>query len=61
MEDTEVCEQVAECKDDLKAYALSAYTDAAKTLTYIGLAKDGRPIVGPYDSDGNLFDCETLD
>jgi hypothetical protein len=58
---TKVCNAVSACVNDLKAYALSSYTSKAKTLTYVGLAKDGRPIVGPYDSNGNLFDCNTLD
>lgn len=61
MQTTKVCEQVADCTNDLKSYAMSAFTAKAKTLTYIGVAKDGRPIVGPYNSDGTLFDCKTLD
>ena len=52
---------MADCRNDLKSYALKSYTDTSKTLTYLGIAKDGRPLVGPYDSNGDLFDCKTLD
>jgi hypothetical protein len=61
LETTEMCALVSDCTNDVKEYALDSYTLKAKTLTYIGLAKDGRPIVGPYNSDGLLFDCTTLD
>ena len=33
----------------------------ANTLTYIGIAKDGHFIVGPYKSDGTLYKCTELD
>eukprot|EP00347_Sterkiella_histriomuscorum_P016151 403354286 len=61
LQTTKVCEQVSYCASDLKNYALDSYTQAAKNLTYLGIAKDGRPIVGPYDSTGSLIDCSSLD
>jgi len=61
MQSTQMCEKVDDCKSDLRTYALSAYTAKAKTLTVIGIAKDGHLIVGPYNSNGELFDCMQLD
>ncbi len=60
MQATQMCAKVSECSD-LKTYSLAAYTAKAKTLTVLGIAKDGHLIVGPYDSTGTLFDCTTLD
>jgi len=45
----------------VKAYALDAYTKTSKNITFLGVAKDGRPIIGPYDRNGNMIDCGTLD
>jgi len=45
----------------MKAYALGAFTDGANDLTYIGVAKDGHAVVGPYSAPDTLFDCATLD
>lgn len=45
----------------MKGYALSYYTNYAKTLTVLGMAKDGHIIVGPYDNDGNEYSCKNLD
>ena len=40
---------------------MSYYTQYAKNLTVLGIAKDGHIIVGPYDSNGNYYDCTKLD
>jgi len=61
MQTTKVCDQVSECTDDLRAYSLAAYTSKAKNITVLGVAKDGRLVVGPYNSTGELFDCSLLD
>ena len=61
MEDWNVCQKVSKCTSDVKGYALDAYTASAKNLTFLGLAKDGRPVIGPYDDSGNLIDCGKLD
>jgi len=33
----------------------------AKNQTVLGIAKDGRPIMGPYDGNGTLIPCNKLD
>lgn len=58
---TKTCNQVTAYTSDLKAYAMAAYTTMANTLTYIGIAKDGHFIVGPYQEDGTQFKCTQLD
>lgn len=58
---TGVCEMVSECTNDVKNYALKAYTNNAKTLKVIGLGKTGHLVYGPYDETGTLIDCKTLD
>ena len=56
-----VCNSVSACTDDLKGYALSAYTATSKQITILGIAKDGHKIIGPYDDSGELINCSTLD
>jgi hypothetical protein len=48
------------CATDPISYFLEKYENS-KTLTPIGLAKDGRVIYGPYDSSGNLWDITVVD
>jgi len=50
-----------ECSQDLSAWALKAYTSQAKNLTVLGVAKDGHLIIGPYDENGNQYDCNKID
>jgi len=52
---------VSDCKSNLKSYVLKGYTNNAKKLTVIALAKDGHLIYGPYQDDGNLINCAELD
>lgn len=42
------------CSNNLINYGLSGYT-TKKTLTPIGIAKDGHIIYGPYDSTGKTW------
>jgi hypothetical protein len=57
----EICNSnFTECYDDIAAWALQGYSDY-KTLTVIGISKDGHPFFGPYDSDGNVWNCSALD
>lgn len=62
MKNPGVCDSMSNstCSSDVKSYVLSHYANN-KTLTVLGVAKDGRVIVGPYDSNGNLWDCSTFD
>ena len=45
----------------MAGYAKSFYTSYSKSLTVVGMAKDGHVIIGPYDSNGNEYDCNSLD
>ena len=56
----ETCADMANCTKSLKNYALSAYSNN-KTDTFLGIAKDGHMIVGPYKSDATLYSCKLLD
>ena len=44
-----------ECNTDVKSYAVSFIPRQLRTITPIGLAKDGRVIYGPYKQDGTLW------
>ena len=57
---TRSCAAVSACTSDLKTYALTGFA-SSKALTVVGMAKDGHVIYGPYDSSGDLFDCNDLD
>ena len=58
---TLACTDTYGCNADLKAWALSGFTNSSKTYTVVGIAKDGHLMVGPYDSSGNLYDCSKTD
>jgi hypothetical protein len=47
------CSNVKSCSDGILAYALNGYS-TKKTITPIGIAKDGRIIYGPYDETGSI-------
>jgi hypothetical protein len=47
------CVDDDECWDDPPAYLTDQFP---RTLTPLGLAKDGHIVWGPYDKDGNLFE-----
>jgi len=47
---------LSECEDDVVKWALSGYQDGEwATKKIIGLSKDGRPMYGPYDDNGELW------
>lgn len=55
-----MCTDKAGCVENFKDYSLSnGYL--AKSITYIGLAKDGHMVVGPYNEKGELWSCEDVD
>lgn len=60
MKNPGVCPNITSCNSDVKDYVLGYYS-GNKTLTVLGVAKDGRVIIGPYKSDGTMFDCSTFD
>ena len=41
------------CGSNIANYSLQSYPSSAKTLTVIGIAKDGHVIYGPYTSSGS--------
>jgi hypothetical protein len=43
------------CSTNISGYSLSLFPSSAKTLTVIGIAKDGHVIYGPYLSNGQLI------
>lgn len=49
------CASDTTCKSDKSTYILKAKS-SQKTLTPIGIARDGHKIYGPYDEDGNTWD-----
>lgn len=55
-----MCDSDSLCKSDLRSYALSGFS-SKKTLTVVGVAKDGHLIYGPYKQTGELFTCSSLD
>ncbi len=52
------CDDITACTDDVLSYGEDAYA-SLKTLTPIGLAKDGHIIYGIYKADGTIVsDCD---
>lgn len=54
------CGSSVDCSNDLRQYALDQFA-SYKTDKILGIAKDGHTIVGPYKTDGTLYDCTQLD
>ncbi|CAF1364563.1 unnamed protein product, partial [Didymodactylos carnosus] len=48
----QACATVSSCISSISTYSISQFS-SYKTLTVIGIAKDGHVIYGPYDSSGN--------
>jgi hypothetical protein len=46
------CSQNSACAANISSYSLTIFPASAKTLTVIGIAKDGHVIYGPYTSAG---------
>lgn len=58
----ELCKNDSRCASDPFDWALNfGTTYADKTLTDIGLARDGHVIKGPYNEDGELWSCDQID
>ena len=49
------CSDSESCKSDVRTHATSHTPAQARTLTPIGLAKDGRVIYGPFTASGLLW------
>ena len=49
------------CLTDKQAYLLAKWPSSKKTLTPIGIAKDGHIIWGPYKKNGKLWSAYELD
>ena len=50
---TKTCDKIPACNASIANYSISMFNDT-KTLTVIGIAKDGHLIYGPYTSNGIL-------
>jgi hypothetical protein len=48
-------EDYPDCIEDVRQHALDHTPNNMKTLTPIGIAKDGRVIYGPYKGDGTVW------
>ena len=58
----ELCKNDSRCASDPFDWALNfGTTYADKSLTDIGLARDGHVIKGPYNEDGELWSCDQID
>lgn len=49
------CAATTACASNISSYFLTTFPDSAKTLTVIGIAKDGHVIYGPYLASGQLI------
>jgi hypothetical protein len=57
---TDICATITACASDLASYVLTGYSNV-KSLTVIGVSKDGHPLFGPYTAEGEQRSCGTLD
>ena len=48
-----LCRSSTSCGSSIANYSIQSYPSSAKTLTVIGIAKDGHVIYGPYTSSGS--------
>lgn len=56
-----LCADDDDCLINPAKFVLEAETDPDTTETVFGLANDGHIIVGPYNSDGELWSCDDTD
>lgn len=49
------CNALSACSNNIASYFLTTFPSSARTLTVIGIAKDGHVIYGPYSSSGKIF------
>jgi hypothetical protein len=50
-----LCSAITDCKNNISYYSLTTFPSSAKTLTVVGIAKDGHVIYGPYTSAGQIL------
>lgn len=50
-----MCDEITECKKSVTNYIQDRMDNELKTVIYIGIAKDGHKIMGPYRRDGELW------
>eukprot|EP00347_Sterkiella_histriomuscorum_P020863 403336175 len=55
------CEEISQCSANELKYGISFLTSAQKKVSPIGIARDGHMIVGPYNSNGVLWQPCQLD
>ncbi|CDW88160.1 UNKNOWN [Stylonychia lemnae] len=55
------CKDIDECKKDKLAYSISFMKPQEKNMTVIGIARDGHSILGPFRSDGQLWEPCDID
>eukprot|EP00347_Sterkiella_histriomuscorum_P022464 403338394 len=51
----QTCEDLLECKKDPLKYAIANIATSQRVLKYVGIARDGHMIVGPFKSQGALW------
>jgi len=56
-----MCTDTDDCKDYPWSWGTQAWTDNTSYGGNVGLARDGHVIKGPYNEDGELWDCDDHD
>jgi hypothetical protein len=57
-----MCKSADGCKTAPIDWAIAGgWTETAEWGGMVGVAKDGHPIYGPYNSDGELWTCDDHD
>lgn len=54
------CSSISACASDIKTYAMN-YFSSNMTFTVMGIAKDGHLIIGPYATNGSMYNCSYMD
>ena len=54
-------EDYEDCMDHPVEWALNSWTEKTNYGGDVGLARDGHVIVGPYNADGETWDCDEHD
>jgi hypothetical protein len=56
-----LCDDVDSCKNDPYLHMYSSWSNKLDNGGVIGLARDGHVIVGPYNDEGELWNCDEHD
>lgn len=56
-----ICGATSSCYSDPILYSYTETVSESEVINYVGIAKDGYMIIGPYDEDGELFSPSDLD